>query len=182
MCFTVARELFLLSNRIHLRIVPVDLKRLKFIVAAETNRENAVANYNNCHSIVGLPPYEIDTPPESPKLTSQTPVSRQKKPMKPVSYDDYHVLWKGIATSITKYECNNGCKLFNWPASLLKLTLIVSYMSIILQCAVMRLLETDTNLGRAHNKARSQLKTLDTKLEQLSIHTMSCTYRMYTGF
>lgn len=58
----------------------------------------------------GLPPYEIDTPPQSPKVSRQTSVSRQTKPMKPVSYDEYHVLWKGIATSITKYERNNECK------------------------------------------------------------------------
>ena len=67
-------------------------------------------------SAAGLTPYEPDTPPQSPKLTTAEtalPISRQAKPAKLISYDDYHILWKGIATSVSEYKHNNDRKLIN---------------------------------------------------------------------
>ncbi len=70
---------------------------------------------NPINTLAGLTPFEPDTPPQSPHRTvneNETSVSTQGKPMKPVSYDDYHILWKGIATSITDYKRTNQCKSF----------------------------------------------------------------------
>lgn len=41
--------------------------------------------------------------------------SREKKvQLKPVSFDDYYTLWRGIATSIHGYKENNNCKNFKY--------------------------------------------------------------------
>ena len=81
--------------------------------------------------------------------------------MKPVSYDNYHILWKGIATSITDYKRTNQCKsllIHNIPYSVYSLWLFT-----IVAHAVTRLLDADTKLGRVHHE---QIRILETKLEQ----------------
>ena len=41
-------------------------------------------------------------------------ISRERSTyLKPVSFDNYYTLWKGIATSIHGYKEPNGCKCVN---------------------------------------------------------------------
>jgi hypothetical protein len=65
----------------------------------------------------GLTPYDSEsggvTPIESFNADT-APVSREKRAhLKPVSFDDYYALWKGIATSIHGYKKPNHCK-YEW--------------------------------------------------------------------
>lgn len=59
----------------------------------------------------GLTPYDSDMG-EAPLPMQDTPQSsRDKKTqLKPVSFDDYHTLWRGIATSIHSYRDPNDCE------------------------------------------------------------------------
>ena len=69
----------------------------------------------------GLPPHESEDeipagkPPSLSgsgvtKLTSQSQIGKQRSKAVPVSFDDYHSLWKGIATSVTSYNQQDDCK------------------------------------------------------------------------
>ena len=68
----------------------------------------------------GLPPHEIEEEPPVSKSLSLTgsegkrPESlswRSKRPKAmPISFDSYHALWKGIATSVTTYSQQDSCK------------------------------------------------------------------------
>ncbi len=72
----------------------------------------------------GLPAYEANEDyrtephPVRPDRPSSTPGKRvgsgrrprRKQATKPISFDDYHALWKGIATSVTTYRQPNMCR------------------------------------------------------------------------
>ena len=65
----------------------------------------------------GLTPYDSESggvTPMTPDLfltSHRDSASRERKvKLKPVSFDDYHTLWRGIATSIHGYKENNNCK------------------------------------------------------------------------
>ena len=73
----------------------------------------------------GLPPHESEDEPllegKSPSLRSSgdgkrsTSQSRRGKRRVPISFDDYHALWKGIATSVTSYKQQDECKYMYLP-------------------------------------------------------------------
>lgn len=96
----------------------------------------------------GLTPYDMLT--ESGGRSPMTPdaASRERSiQVKPVSFDDYHTLWRGIATSITGYRKPNDCKLLKLAHGPLdlhhKLTVLI----------VLNLLENDVHLNHVHCKA-----------------------------
>ena len=77
-----------------------------------------------CSPIAGLPPYEVSqerdqeceggtTIRASPSAVSTPPSRRSRnrcRKAKQISFDDYHLLWKGLATSVPTYSPNNQCK------------------------------------------------------------------------
>ena len=68
-------------------------------------------------SIAGLPPYECEEEgvgrASSPKVTRPPSLPRERRKMRKratISFDEYHALWKGIATSVTEYHHPNPRK------------------------------------------------------------------------
>ena len=61
-----------------------------------------------------MTPYEVsgNTTPNIPERpTTNATVDERKDQVKMISFDDYHALWKGIATSITGHKKTNlDCK------------------------------------------------------------------------
>ena len=68
-------------------------------------------------STAGLPPYECEEDgvgrASSPKVTRPPSLPRERRKTRKratISFDEYHALWKGIATSVTEYHRPNPCK------------------------------------------------------------------------
>lgn len=62
--------------------------------------------------VAGLTPYGTDVLSSlnsSPCKTPPTPSTSHQEKLKQISFDDYHVLWKGLATSVPKYNSHNHC-------------------------------------------------------------------------
>lgn len=67
-----------------------------------------------CLAVAGLPPYDSDsgavTPMDDPSADMPKVSREMKAQLKPVSFDDYYTLWRGIATSIHGYREPNHCE------------------------------------------------------------------------
>ena len=97
---------------------------LQCLVASHTTRVHIHHAHTNTHTLcfspAGLAPYDENegvSPEESfvkkPPSAASRPRAklRRHRTPKPVSFDDYHALWKGIATSLTSYQQPNSCEL-----------------------------------------------------------------------
>lgn len=100
--------------------------------------------------VAGLTPYDSDssgwtpTPGRTPLRIEDDRLTREKNvQLKPVSFDDYHMLWRGIATSITGYQKPNNCRR-------LYRNCYCSYVIIMIFFPVLSLLENDQHLSHVH--------------------------------
>ena len=127
----------------------------------------------------GLTPYDSDigSKGETPlPMQDTTQSSRDKKAqLKPVSFDDYHTLWRGIATSIHSYRDPNDCEY----------GILVNQTTVaIIVFSVLNLLEADLCLNQVHctdgqmttelqNKSSIETAPLEQRVNQYVIN--ACT-------
>ena len=80
-----------------------------------------VGHFTLSSTSAGLPPHEGEDEPlegkppslgsgEGRRSTSQSRRGKRRNKAVPISFDDYHALWKGIATSVTSYKQQDECK------------------------------------------------------------------------
>ena len=70
----------------------------------------------------GLPPFEVKVDEGEGKHAVKIPLAsarqrsseRKRRPVKPISFDDYYTLWKSIATSLPSEEKRHPCKIIHY--------------------------------------------------------------------